>query len=65
MGCRDNNVASHFFRIFYMVRNELIKEVLYMFNKIMENIKVFFSKGYVITFESGDKGFIQTKGDVL
>lgn len=33
-----------------------------MFDNLINNIKLFFSKGYMITFESGDKGFIPTKG---
>lgn len=32
-----------------------------MFDKLIDNIKVFFSKGFAITFESGDKAFIPTK----
>ena len=33
-----------------------------MFDKIIDNIKVFFSKGYVMIFESGVKAFIPMRG---
>lgn len=31
-----------------------------MFDKLIDNIEIFFSKGFIIEFESGDEAFIPT-----